>query len=535
MKNNLRNLKSEIRNINPDILICLFLVIATLAVYWQVRNHEFVAYDDGLYVTENPYVRAGLTSESILWAFTATHANNWHPLTWLSHMLDVELYGMNPGQHLMTNVLFHIANTLLLFLTLSRMTGQGIPLTPSLWQSAFVAALFALHPLHVESVAWVAERKDVLSTFFWMLTMLSYAWYVERPGIDRYLPVFLFFMLGLMAKPMLVTLPFVLFLLDCWPLNRFHKDSGIWEFRNSKINFSVPQFLSSSVFLEKIPLLILTAASSVVTYLAQQSVAASLEVCPFHIRIANALVSYISYIGKMICPVHLALLYPHPRTFPGWQVAGAFFLLALITFLIIRNIRQRPWLAVGWLWYLGTLVPVIGLVQVGLQGMADRYTYIPLIGLFIMIAWGIPELLSPIRIRGWRYKKKWGAVFAVILILILMAATRMQVRYWKDSVTLFEHSLDVTTDNGAVHCVLGTLFLSRGNPGKAVEHYSEGLRLGPDHALLVHNNLGVALFQKGRVDEAIFHFKKALQIKSDYANALDNLKKAYAVQPLQRD
>ena len=328
--------KETFFNIRCDFLICLFLIISILAVYGQTGNYEFVNYDDPDYILENPHVRTGLTSESIIWAFTATHASNWHPLTWLSHILDVHLYGMNPGQHHLTNVLFHIANAVLLFLVLSRMTGK-------LWKSGFVAALFALHPLHAESVAWVSERKDVLCTFFWMLTMQSYLRYVEYPGIKRYLPALFCFALGLMAKPMLVTLPFVLILLDYWPLERIKIETG-------RLSEDGGFNLRSSIF-EKTPFFILVIASGIITLVAQKSGGAlvSLENYPLHVRIANAVVSYASYIGKMVWPHHLAVYYPHPGEMPWWKVGGAFALLAAITLLAVRNMRSHPWLAVGWL------------------------------------------------------------------------------------------------------------------------------------------------------------------------------------------
>ncbi|MBL7207805.1 MAG: glycosyltransferase family 39 protein, partial [Desulfobacterales bacterium] len=418
--------KSPFFTLRREGVVCLFLALTVLAVYWQVGNHEFVNYDDKDYITENQHVQAGLTLKSIAWAFTSTHAGNWHPLTWLSHMLDCQIYGLNPCGHHFTSVFFHILNSILLFLVFKRMTG-------AFWKSAFVAALFALHPLHVESVAWAAERKDVLSAFFWMLTMGSYIRYVERPGTNRYLLVLLFFALGLMAKPMLITLPFVLLLLDYWPLGRFHvrkpeaaqpseekpqKDTKSKKRKSRKrlaknavqakktTGSDYQWSLALSLLWEKIPLFVLAAASSVVTFFVQQSGGAvrSLDALPLFVRISNALVSYISYIVKMILPHNMAILYPHPKDFSIWQVAGACLLLACISFIAIRSMKRYPYFAVGWLWYLGTLVPVIGLVQVGLQSMADRYTYIPLTGIFIIIAWGISDLAAK-----WCYKKEWLA------------------------------------------------------------------------------------------------------------------------------
>ena len=432
--------KHRIANIRYDFLVCLFLVIATLAVYWQVRNYSFVNYDDHMYVTQNHNVQAGLTLESITWSFTTIQASNWHPLTWISHMLDCQLYGMNPGRHHLTNVLLHILNSLLLFLVFMRMTGK-------LWQSGFVAALFALHPLHVESVAWISERKDVLSTFFWMLSLWGYLRYVERPGACRYLLLFFLFILGLMTKPMLVTLPFVLLLLDYWPLNRFQFGSS------GDCNYSIQRPFDFGLVWEKTPLFLLAAVSSVMTYIVQKSGGAvnSLATIPFHDRIANAIVSYVSYIGKMIWPDNLAVFYPYPKSILLWKVAGAGLLLVVVSVVIFRMVRTKPYFAVGWLWYIGTLVPVIGLVQVGSQGMADRYTYVPLIGIFVIIAWGVPDFMPK-----WRYKKIGFTVTIAAILAIIMITTRLQIRYWSDSLTLFKHAFEVTTvDNCIVHGKLG--------------------------------------------------------------------------------
>lgn len=480
------------------ITVCLLLIVTTLAVYWQIRNHEFINYDDHEYVIENSYVKRGLTWEGISWAFTATHSMNWHPLTWLSHMLDCQLFGLNPGMHHVISLLFHMANTILLFLVFRRMTG-------ALWSSAFIAALFALHPLHVESVAWVAERKDVLSTFFWLLTMWTYSWYVERPGIKRYLPVLLFFIMGLMSKPMLVTLPFVLLLMDYWPLKRFRLKGG---FSNG---FRLVR--------EKIPFFMLAAASSVLTFLVQQGAGAvrPLDTLPLGIRIANTLVSYVSYILKMIWPYKLTVPYLSPGMLPGWQVAGAGILLLAISWGAVRAARRHPYFAVGWFWYLGTLVPVIGLVQVGIQSMADRYTYVPLMGLFIIIAWGIPEL-----VRGWRHKKTVLGISAVLILLVLSATTWAQVQYWRNSITLFQHAVDVNADNFMAHSNLGNAFLDKGDTERAAEHYYEALRIRP-HYELVHNNLGNIMAGQGKVEEAIRHYSEALRIRPDYALSHYNL------------
>jgi Tfp pilus assembly protein PilF len=502
-------------SIRAELLICLFLVTVTFAVYWQVRSFTFVNYDDSQYVTENQYVKDGLNYKSIRWAFSSYHAANWHPFTWLSHMLDIQLYGMNPGAHHQTNLIFHIVNALLLFFVFRKMTSN-------LWQSGFVAALFALHPLHVESVAWVAERKDVLSTFFWMLTMFSYARYAAHPGINRYLPVVGFFMLGLMAKPMLVTLPFVLLLLDYWPLRRIQFNPP----GDDHISLIKKQSPGRFLIWEKIPLFSLAMASSVVTFMAQKSGGAvgSMELYPLTTRVANALVAYVKYIGKMIWPAHLAVFYPYSESLPGWQIIGAGALLGLITFAAIRSFRQRPWFVVGWMWFIGTLVPVIGLVQVGLQAMADRYTYIPLIGVSIIVAWGLPELL-----HKWHHKEKLLGLTVIAVLVMLGTTSWMQIRYWKNSLTLFKHALDVTENNYLAHNAFGNALKEEGKSNEAIRHYLKALEIKPDYAM-PHYNIGHTLAVQGKLDDAINHFQKAIQIKPDFASAHDNLGYVFMIQ-----
>jgi Flp pilus assembly protein TadD len=490
--------KKPLSSTRPEFLFSLFLIVATLFVYLQVRNHEFITYDDGTYITKNPYLQTGLSTEAITWSFTATRASNWHPLTWLSHLLDIQLYEMNPGGHHFTNVLFHIANTLLLFLVFRRMTGN-------LWRSGFVAAMFALHPLHVESVAWVAERKDVLSAFFWMLTMWSYVRYVEHTGCIRYLLILLFFVLGLMAKPMLVTLPFVLLLLDYWPLYRF-------QFGQSGDGGSKQQkFLALRLVWEKIPLFALAIVSGIVTFLVQQSGGAlgSFTAYTLNVRVANALVSYVNYIVKTIWPSQLAVLYPHPPVVSRLMVAGACFLLISIFLLAIRVLKRHPWFTVGWLWYVGTLVPVIGLVQIGSQAMADRYTYVPLIGISIIIAWGVPELMA-----RWRYRKTALATITAISLSVIMTTTWLQVRYWRNSITLFEHTLDVTVNNYVAHSNLGIALFFQGKLDRSIEHFHKALRINPGF-VDARINLGIALANQGRMDDAISHFLEASRINPD--------------------
>jgi Flp pilus assembly protein TadD len=499
-----------------DVLVCLLLVLATLAVYWQVKGHEFVNYDDDKYVTENHHLHNGLSRESVIWAFTATEEANWHPLTWLSHLVDFQLYGFNPTGHHLTNVFLHLVNTLLLFFLLKWMTG-------TLWRSGFVAALFALHPLHVESVAWVAERKDVLSTLFWMLTLWAYLGYVKRPGVKRYLLILVPFALGLMAKPMLVTLPFVMLLLDFWPLERLKGEQS----RNShsatsqpSTNAKKPKTYVFRLLVEKIPLFALAATSSVVTFIVQKSGGAlgTLEIFPFTTRIANSLVSYVSYSAKMIWPQNLAVFYPHPgQSLPMWQAAPAGLLLLIISIAVIRVGRRYPYLPVGWLWYVGTLVPVIGLVQVGSQAMADRYTYVPLIGLFIIVAWGLTDLLG-----RWRYGKPALTLAAVSVLVALMVCTFLQVKHWKNSFTLFEHTLRVTENNYLAHLNFGAALVDQGRVEEAISHYYRSIQIEPNY-VSSYNNLGLALAQQGKNHEAITFYLKALQLNPEYAIAHNNL------------
>ena len=505
-----------------NLVICLFLTAATISTFWQVRDHGFVDYDDFQYVVENPHVQSGLTWEGVVWAFTTTHMSNWHPLAWLSHMMDCQISGMKAGGHHLTNLLFHIANTLLLFVALKRMT-------KALWRSAFVAALFALHPLHVESVVWVAERKDVLSTLFWMLTMLTYVLYVECTGYVRYVLVLLSFAAGLMAKPMLVTLPFVLLLLDYWPLQRVRmKGSNEVDKRQSHAprNNTDQKAVVFRLIWEKAPLFLLAAASSIVTFVAQQSGGSvrSLDVLPIQIRLANAVVSYIAYIGKMIWPSKLAVFYPHAGMPPIWHIGGAGLLLACISVLVTRAAQRSPYAVVGWLWYLGTLVPVIGLVQVASLSMADRYTYVPLIGLFIVIAWGFDEIVA-----RWRYRRIVSSTCIGVLLLTLITCSRMQVRHWRDSRSLFQHTVDVTTDNYYPQYILGKALARQGKLDEAISNYSKALQRAPSYAE-VYFSLGIALAEQGKLAEAISNYSKALHIKPNYAEAHNSLGFALARQ-----
>jgi hypothetical protein len=474
----------------------LTLVVVTTAAYLQITRNEFILFDDDQYVTENIHVLDGLTFESVRWALTTGHAANWHPVTWLSHMADIEVFGLNPAGHHLTSLLLHIFNSVLVCLVLERLTGV-------FWPGACVAALFALHPLHVESVAWVAERKDLLSAFFWFLTMGAYAFYVEYPTRGRYAAVVAFFVFGLLSKPMVVTLPVVLLLLDYWPLGRLGSEAGR---RPSK---------ALALLLEKWPLLLLAVLSGVVTFCAQQSAGtvSSLEKTPLSARIANASVSYIEYIRKTFWPLHLAVFYPHPRMgIPAWQVLAAASAILGVTLYVIAKAERRPYLAVGWLWYLVTLVPVIGLVQVGSQSRADRYTYIPLIGVFIMMAWGAADALERCR-----YPRLFAALAAPVLIA-LSWATAEQVRYWKTGEILLRRTIEVTRNNWLAHNNLGVILERKGEWAEARSHFEQALTMRPTYAV-AHYNLGEALRKEGRLEEAIREYEAALRERPSHGRS----------------
>jgi tetratricopeptide (TPR) repeat protein len=511
------------QDVNKVIVVCLLLLVVTVAAYGQVVKHDFVSLDDDIYVTDNYPVRAGLTSAGIVWAFSFTDSPYWHPLTWLSHMLDCQLYGVSPSMHHLTNVVLHLANSLLLFLVLYQMTG-------ALWRSCFVAALFALHPLNVESVAWVTERKNLLSTFFWLLTMVFYVRYSKKPGLARYLLVVFIFTLGLMAKPMLVTLPCALLLLDYWPLGRFPFQQVDSDTRTEAAHATIPTFqrtTSVSLVLEKVPLLILSVLSSSLTSLSVQrsGILISTTLVPMKLRIANAIVSYARYIGKLIWPLDLAVFYPYPSTVPLWQSVGAGLLLAGISFLVIRAWRKLPYLCIGWFWYLGTLIPAIGLVQAGQwPAMADRFTYVPAIGLFVMLAWSIPHLLTK-----WRYRNTGFVLAAGALLAALLLLTWTQLHRWSNTITLFEHTLKVTVNNYLAHNNLGNALARQGKLKQAKDHYVKALRINPTFPR-AHNNLANALARQGKSEEAIAHYTKALEIKPNFPKAHNNLGNVWARQ-----
>jgi cytochrome c-type biogenesis protein CcmH/NrfG len=537
--------------------ICAALILAIAAAYWPVASYPFTAFDDPQYVFKNPEVCRGVTWPGLVWAFTHFHAGNWHPLTWLSHMLDVQLFGLHAGAHHVVNVVFHAANTVLLFLWLERVTGFR-------WRSAMVAGLFALHPLHVESVAWVAERKDVLSTFFFFLTLLAYTRYVQlriqnpAPGYQSptpssqlpssifYLLALVCFALGLMSKPMLVTLPFVLLLLDYWPLKRMQN-----------AEFRMQNWLSLA--LEKIPFLLLSVLVCWVTMLAQRKAEMPAEILPLVPRMGNALIAYLGYLEKMAWPEGLAALYPLCSPIDTDQAILGGFVLLLISALVFTFRRQGPWLLTGWLWYLGILVPVIGLIQVGSQSMADRYSYVPSVGIFIIIVWLVAEIS-----QTWRQRRLVLSVLSVGMLAVCWKLTANQVRYWQDTETLARHALAVTTRNSSMQILLGNALFNQGKVEAARQCYAKAVEIAPDsipakgdlaftlvtqgkldeaaeicRAVLaqhpeearLHYILGNILSTRGRQAEAIEEYKAALQYDSDQILALNDLAWLLATAP----
>ena len=499
-------------------LVGILLIAAVLTVYLQVVRHDFINFDDGVYVTHNNHVQSGLTGSNILWAFTSMDASNWHPLTWLSYLLDFDLFGLNPAGYHLTNLFFHVVNTLLLFLVLRESTG-------SLWKSAVVAAIFGLHPLHVESVAWISERKDVLSGFFWMLTILAYIHYSRNSGTFRYLLVFVSFSLGLMAKPMLVTLPFVLLLMDYWPLGRINLPDFRKAPNSKKLLISSPEIASSLklLLLEKVPLLILSTASSLITWIAQAAGNSILtfETLSLKVRIINAFVAYLRYIGKILWASDLAIFYPHPvNTLTIWQGAVSALSLLIITAFILMYSVRSPFLLLGWFWFMGTLVPVIGLVQVGSQAMADRYAYLPAIGIYVLVVWGTSKLLADIPFR-----KPLLAFTTSTFLLCLSIATWIQLGHWQDSETIFRHTIAVTKRNYVAHFNLGTALFAEDKVDEAVGEYTKALKIWPSYPD-AHNNIGVALHRQGHMEEAITHYEETLRTKPKHITAHLNMAQA---------
>jgi protein O-mannosyl-transferase len=540
------------------IVVGISAILAAISwlVFGQTLGHQFTTYDDPQYVYQNVDVAAGLSPSGILWAFTHTIGGNWHPITTISHMLDCQLYGLNASGHHFTNVLLHTIAAVLLFHVLRQMTG-------SLWRSAFVAALFAVHPLHVESVAWISERKDVLSAVFFMLTLGAYTRYVRAPAAKSYLLVLLLFALGLMTKPMLVTIPFVLLLLDYWPLGRCSHGavSPCRGHHRERLDIArrlqrAPQSTLKHLVVEKIPFFVLSGLLSVATLIAQLHRTGIIAQLPFGWRLNNAAVSYLTYIWQMFWPVRLAAFYPHPNDqVPAWQVLLAVAFLVAVTLLAVYWRKDYPYIFTGWFWYVGMLVPVIGLVQAGEQARADRYTYLPQIGLYVLILWGIKDLMAftmtgnfssrpvatglrPVPLKslgisadgphGRGYKIFCAATAAAIIISLSWRAS-VQASFWKDSEALWNHTLAVTGDNDAAHNNLGSLCLQRGELDSALSHFETALKIRFRTAYynfgsaLIENSLASVLVHRGRIDEAISHYDKAIDMRPDYGDPYLNL------------
>ena len=503
-------MKSD-RNYSP--LIYLLIPLITIAAFWGIHNYEFINLDDPAYVTSNPNVQAGLTAKAVRWAFTQSHAGYWHPVTWLSHMVDCGLYGLNPGGHHVTNLLIHILSSLVLFWILKTTTR-------ALWPSAFVAFVFAIHPLRIESVVWIAERKDVLCALFFLLTIAAYVLYCRRPGFLRYAAVFILYGFGLMSKPMAVTLPFVLLLLDYWPLERWLMNEAIPARKSKSAKKDVKKFSFSYLIVEKTPLFALTAVSSIIAFIVQRQAGAmeTSEPLSLSIRLANAFISCLTYLQKTFWPNPLAPFYPHPGQALSMThaIASAVVLLA-ITALIVRFSKTHKYAAVGWFWFIGMLVPVIGLVQVGDQAYADRFTYLPITGLFILIAWSVPPLLAK-----WRFKNAVLAASSAAIIAALSLVTYFQQHYWRDSITLFEHAIKVTEGNYVAHFGLADPLRAKGRLEEAMNHAAQCLALRPNHKGAL-NSMGLALIDAGRNDEAIGYFERALKVQPDSQEARINL------------
>lgn len=487
--------RQTISSFQKNSIVYVILTLATLAVFWQVRNYDFVNIDDKFFVAWNSHIKSGFTLDGLQWAFSISFDDFWMPLTRLSFLIDYQFYGLQAGGYHLTNLLLHIMSTLFLFRLFSRMTAE-------IWKSAFVAAFFALHPLHVESVAWVAERKDVLNAFFWMLTLNLYVYYAERPSVKRYLPVMFSFILDLMSKPMVVTLPFVMMLLDYWPLKRFE---------------SKKESFASWQLKEKMPLLIVSAIFSVITLLAHNRLLA--KPLPVTDRILNAPVSFVSYLGKTFWPQDLAVFYPFPAQIPVWQFAGACLLIAVISIFVIIGRKRLPCLFVGWFWFMIVITPVIGIIQISLTApfaMTDRYHYLPSIGIAVMLAWGIPHF-----IKNEKARKKILIPLATACLVLLSVLSWRQCRYWQNSTTLFTRAVHVTKDNTLAHNNLASALLAEGKMEEAVIHYGEALRITPGN---VHSytNRGNAFAALGRYRRAIDDYSEAIRFQPDYILAYYN-------------
>jgi protein O-mannosyl-transferase len=497
-------------NARLNVALCLLLAGLTLAIYSPVGRHPFTNYDDQLYVTDNPHVKAGLTWDTLTWALTSTEASNWHPLTWLSHAADWQIYGGNPSGHHWTSLLIHAVNVILLFLLLQHVTGAT-------WKSLFVAALFALHPMNVESVAWIAERKNVLSTTFFLLALGAYGWYARKPGVRRYVVLAILFVLGLAAKPMVITLPFVLLLLDFWPLQRVENWTG------PSAAFPVRQERLSRLIVEKLPLLVLSAGSAVITVIAQSISVVATQALPLSVRLETAVYAYGLYIWKALWPVHLAAIYPHPgRTLDWWKPLLGLVLIIAVSAIAWKQRSKRPFLAVGWCWFLGTAVPIIGIMQVGAQVIADRYAYVPFIGLFVMVAWTMlpgEENAQPAGPREESRKVRWapGAV-AALMIATLAFLTWRQVGYWQTNVDLWTHALNVTSDNSLAENYLATTLFDLGRYQEGMTHLRIYVSMEPMDPL-AHARVAADYQDHGQYQEAANEFEAAIKA----ANTLNSL------------
>ncbi|MEO5361825.1 MAG: tetratricopeptide repeat protein [Nitrospirota bacterium] len=486
--------RPQINKIDSTDAVVLLLVAAALIVFLPVKDFDFVSFDDAIHISNNLYVRAGLTAEGLKWAFTTTLEGNWVPLMWLSHMVDAEIYGTHPGGHHMTNLILHIINSVLLFLLFKKMAG-------AIWRSAFVAALFAIHPAHVESVAWVSERKDLLSALYWFITMFAYIKYTEYPSVKTYMYVIIFFVLGLMSKPMLVTLPFVLILIDCWPLDRLR------------------QTALSKLIIEKLPLFIISGVFSVITYFAQKNYNAviSLTELPLSLRLGNVVVSYIKYLKNALVPTELSVFYPRMEVIEAWQWIGAVVILSGISIYAVMSVKKLPHIFTGWFWFLGTMVPVIGIVQVGAQGMADRYTYIPFIGLFIAAAYAEVIERVPVKIIP--------KVAAAAIIFACIGLSIKQVRYWQNSTILLTHAAETIKTSALLYYNLGTVLAEEGKYDQSLNAFDKSIEIEPSR-VDAYINKGVVFMRIRQFDKAAESFSKAIAVKPDIPEAYNGLGEA---------
>lgn len=487
----------------------IFLTALVMALYWPVGGYDFIALDDNLYVVENANLQRGFSLQNFTWAMNTFHTTNWHPLTWISYMVDYELFSLNPGGYHVHNLILHILNTLLLFILLRQMTGE-------FWKSAVVAALFAVHPMNIESVIWIAERKNLLSTFFMTLTIMAYVRYVRCREWKSYFLMLVCFILGLMAKPMLVMFPFIFLLLDYWPLQRI-TFTGLDQSMDI-LDHAVRRKFLSRLIIEKVPLFLLSLLSAGVTMQAAKSGGSLRAISDFPIvgRIENAVISYAMYLYKMVWPTDLAIFYPYPAIRPFWKIGLSILFLIAVTVFVWMKRKKHPYLITGWLWYWITLLPVIGLIQVGFQSMANRYVYIPMIGILIVVVWGVSDLLKRFS------KRRHLLAVAVLVIFSYTFTTKAFLPKWKNSEAVFQHALNVTKDNHIAETGMGDVAFGRGDLREAGSHYREALRIKPDYAA-VHNKLGMILIREGKVDDASVQYREAINDDPAFEKAYNNL------------